>query len=142
METKITSFTGNYDFLANTFPNPIKYNGIIYICADSAFWAQRVKDENARKKFKRLSANEARKKALQAEPVENWDAIKISIMEDILIEKFKDPVLKKHLLATNKLSLINGNTYRDNYWGIYNGSGKNRLGKLLEKVRDYYNQTI
>ena len=120
----------------------MKYDGLSYTCAEAAFWAQRVKDLNARKKYKRLSGNEARRKALQAEPVDNWDNIKVSIMEKILIEKFKDPVLQKKLLATSKLPLINGNTYRDSYWGIYNGSGKNRLGQLLEKVRDYYNQDI
>ena len=43
--------------------------------------------------------------------------------------------------TTGDAELIEGNTWHDNYWGVCscskcNGRGKNRLGKLLMKVRE------
>ncbi len=32
--------------------------------------------------------------------------------------------------------LIEGNTWRDTFWGIYEGKGENNLGKLLMKIRE------
>ena len=31
--------------------------------------------------------------------------------------------------------LVEGNTWGDRYWGVYNGQGKNWLGRLLMQVR-------
>jgi predicted NAD-dependent protein-ADP-ribosyltransferase YbiA (DUF1768 family) len=42
----------------------------------------------------------------------------------------------KLLNSTKGCKLINTNTYRDDYWGVYMGKGKNVLGKLLMKIRD------
>ena len=132
----ITSFTGEYEFLSMTYNHPITVDGLEYTNAESAFWAQRVKDKYARSKYTRLSGNKARAKAIQAEPVETWEEDKDDIMKMILAKKFEDPVLKKKLLSTGKAKLKNVNTYRDDYWGIYNTKGKNKLGRFLEELRD------
>jgi len=60
---------------------------------------------------------------------------KEKIMEIGLIEKFKNPTLRKLLLDTGNSKLVE-HTSNDDYWGDGgNGSGQNRLGFLLEKVR-------
>jgi len=131
----ITSFTNNYDFLSNSFNNPITYKGLTYTCAGSAYWSQRVKDEKAKIKYTRLNHNKARAKALQAIPIDNWEQNRMNIMKDILKVKFSDPVLKKALLDTKDAKLLNNTSYNDQYWGIYYEKGQNRLGKLLEEIR-------
>lgn len=138
MITSITSFKGEYEFLSMTFNHDITVDGLTYTNAESAFWAQRVADVNARIKYTRLSGNKARAKALQAIPIDNWDETKDDIMKFILQIKFSDPVLKKKLLSTGKARLKNVNTYRDDYWGIYNTKGKNKLGKFLEELRTQF----
>ena len=132
----INSFTKEYQFLSNTYNSPIEIDGISYTNAESAFWAQRVKDSRARNKFSRLSGNKARAKAIKAEPVEDWDENINHYMEKVLKVKFSDPKMKKLLSNTKGCKLINTNTYRDDYWGVYMGKGKNVLGKLLMKIRD------
>ena len=132
----INAFTGDYDFLANSYTCDMEVDGIKYTNAESAFWAQRVKDLKARNKYARLSGNKARAKALQAVPVDNWETDKDLYMMKILSIKFSNPTLKKKLLSTKGKKLLNNNTYRDNYWGIYYGEGENVLGQLLEKIRD------
>ena len=32
--------------------------------------------------------------------------------------------------------LEEGNTWHDTYWGVCNGKGKNKLGKILMQVRE------
>ena len=132
----VNSFTKDYQFLSNSYNSPVEIGGIVYTNAESAFWAQRVKDSRARNKFARLSGNKARAKAIQAEPVEDWDTNINQYMEQVLRSKFKDPKMKNLLLKTKGMKLINTNTYRDDYWGVYMGKGKNILGRLLMKIRD------
>lgn len=132
----INSFTKDYQFLSNTYNSPVEIDGIKYTNAESAFWAQRVKDSRARNKFSRLSGNKARAKAIQAEPVEDWDENINHYMERVLRSKFKDPKMMGLLSKTKGMNLINTNTYRDDYWGVYMGKGKNVLGRLLMKIRD------
>jgi hypothetical protein len=62
-------------------------------------------------------------------------------MKDGLICKFtQDEDLKNILLGTGK-SLLVEHTKNDSYWGDGgDGSGKNRLGKLLMEVREELRQ--
>lgn len=47
--------------------------------------------------------------------------------------------MKEILLSTGNAILVE-HTEKDNYWGDGgDGSGKNRLGKILMKVRDEWN---
>ena len=71
----------------------------------------------------------------------DWETYKETVMYEVLVEKFKDRVLCKRLLATGGAELIEGNWWHDNTWGncsctncIYT-EGKNLLGKTLMRVR-------
>ena len=132
----ITSFTGEYSFLSNSFPCLVEIDGLKFNSAEAAFWSQKVKDVNARRKYTRLNPNKAREKAMNAVPIDDWDELKEDIMKKILKIKFSNPDLKKKLKDTNKQKLLNNTTYRDEYWGIYLGKGKNKLGVLLMELRD------
>ncbi|NWN81082.1 NADAR family protein, partial [Bacillus sp. (in: firmicutes)] len=44
--------------------------------------------------------------------------------------------LKNKLLQTGESILIEGNTWGDKIWGVCNGVGENKLGKILMKVRN------
>lgn len=43
--------------------------------------------------------------------------------------------LSEQLLMTGDVPLIEGNTWGDTTWGVYNGTGTNWLGKILMEVR-------
>lgn len=67
---------------------------------------------------------------------DDWHDIKLSIMEKLVQEKFKqNPELME------KLKLIPGpiqerNCWGDKYWGTVKGFGENHLGKILMLIRD------
>lgn len=70
-------------------------------------------------------------------PRPDWEEVRISVMEDVQMEKFRQyPELAKKLVATGDAELIYGNTCGDTYWGVFEGEGENNLGKVLMKVRD------
>ena len=50
--------------------------------------------------------------------------------------KFNIPELKQKLLETGNTELVEGNTWGDTFWGVYNVEGENILGRLLMKVRE------
>lgn len=67
----------------------------------------------------------------------DWQEVKEKIMFDGLILKFtQNPNLGKMLLETQESKLVE-HTEKDKYWADGgDGSGKNRLGILLMRVRD------
>ncbi len=56
-------------------------------------------------------------------------------MFHLLTLKFKDPYLRDKLLRTGEARLIEGNWWKDRFWGQVNGVGENHLGRLLTLVR-------
>lgn len=68
---------------------------------------------------------------------DDWDAVKVDIMRDILREKAKQhEYVSRKLLATGERELIE-NSWRDNFWGWGpNQDGQNVLGRLWMEVRE------
>ena len=50
--------------------------------------------------------------------------------------KVADEQLADWLLETGDEELVEGNTWSDTTWGVCNGVGENKLGRLLMIVRD------
>ena len=76
----------------------------------------------------------------------DWNDVKLSIMEDLVREKFiNNWELSEKLLNTKDAELIEGNCWGDTFWGMdlrHNPPiGGNHLGKILMKVRDELKKT-
>ena len=68
---------------------------------------------------------------------DDWEAVKIQIMYQIVYAKFsQNPLLKQKLLDTGDAYLQEGNTWYDTFWGVCNGVGQNNLGYILMRVRE------
>ena len=139
--TKITKFRGKNFFLSNFYNAPIKYQGLFYQNDEAAFQSAKVigtKQENLRKTFTSLNANDAKRKGRHVLLRSDWEKVKDQVMYDIVFDKFtRNKDLKAKLLATGNAELIEGNTWHDTYWG-YDFSkkrGQNKLGKILMQVR-------
>ena len=66
----------------------------------------------------------------------DWEQVKFDVMERCVRYKFAHhPELRDKLLATGDAYLEEGNDWGDTIWGVSNGVGENRLGKILMKVR-------
>lgn len=139
MPVVISQFKGQYSFLSNFHYADVEYEGIKFKSSEAAFQAAKTEDKELKKKFQTLSPSQAKKLGRRIPLREDWEDVKVAIMEEIVMNKFTQNIgLKEQLLETKDAVLIEGNWWGDDFWGvdIESGFGLNRLGLILMKVRD------
>lgn len=139
--TAVNRFRGDYAFLSNFYPAKLCYEGIAYYNAEAAYQAQKCADPAQKMQFAKLYADEAKRAARGVSLREDWDRVKLGIMEQIIQAKFEqNPRLAQLLLDTGDMQLVEGNTWHDLFWGVdlKTGVGENRLGRLLMGLRETF----
>jgi len=131
----INDFRGEYAFLSNFCPCEIVYEGMKFQSTEAAYQAAKTVDIKEREKFIYLGPGEAKRLGRSVKLRPDWEKIKLSVMENLLRQKFSDKKLQERLFATGNEMLIEGNWWNDTYWGVCRGKGENHLGKLLMKIR-------
>ncbi|WJZ03083.1 NADAR family protein [Corynebacterium freiburgense] len=107
--------------------------------AEHYFQAQKFTDPKLREKIRRTpsplkAANIGRDRKNPLRP--DWENIKEDVMYQAVIAKFRhNSELAEILIATGNAQLVE-HTGKDRYWGDGgDGTGLNRLGKILMRVR-------
>lgn len=136
---KFYSSQGPYGYMSNFYKAPIKIEGEIWPTVEHYFQAQKFKGTKYVEKIRAAKTPKvaARMGRDRRKPLrKDWESVKELVMFKALMAKFNQHGdLKKLLLATDDEKIIE-NSPVDYYWGCgANGTGKNRLGFLLEKVR-------
>lgn len=142
----IDSFTGKYKFLSIFYiqDSYFLYENMRWDSAEAAYQAMKYNGNNKQeiyKIFSKLNPSEAKILGKIINIRTDWDENKLSIMRDILKEKFSIPELRDKLIETNGHDLIEGNTWHDNFWGnctcdkCKDIEGQNFLGKFLKQIR-------
>lgn len=134
---KIDRFRGEYEFLSNFAPAMLEYEGVLFTSVEAAFQAAKTHDIELRRRIARYTPSEAKRAGRRLKLRSDWESVKEDIMYELLQQKFKDDTFgyRTRLLATGDNELIEGNHHGDTYWGTVNGEGRNRLGKLLMRLR-------
>lgn len=134
----IDIFRGYFEFLSNFYEAPVLYDGIQYGSSEAAFQAAKTLDYSEREKISAMRPHDSKIAGRNLKLRNDWETVKVSIMEEILRAKFtQNPDLLQKLLATGKALLVEGNNWRDTFWGfdVNLGYGANMLGQLLMKIR-------
>lgn len=140
-----------YSFLSNFYEgSPVFYGGTVFPTAEHAFaWAKvdSEADDAGGWKLDIVYAEDpgaAKHLGRQCPLRPDWDAIKFSVMRDIVWEKFtQHPKLAAGLLATNSAYLQEGTYWNDRIWGVditasadpFERPGWNMLGAILMEAR-------
>lgn len=136
----INDFDGEYRFLSNFYPDNHDTLEHKYQAAKTDDPKEKARILGAPTPGKSKSAG--RKATMRAD----WDDIKVSVMRELLAEKFSDPELRQKLLDTGDNELVEGNYWHDTFWGVCTGTkkcrrgpheptGDNWLGRLLMELR-------
>lgn len=137
----IDSFTGDHRFLSNFWPCRVEFDGQVYTSVEHAYVAAKVLDPVVRDLIKNCATAGQVKRLGRKLPLRaDWEAVKLSVMESLIRQKFNDPGLGSRLKATGEQELVEGNHWGDTFWGVCDGVGQNHLGKLLMKVRNEITQ--
>jgi hypothetical protein len=148
---KIDSFSGEYRWLSNFWYSPVPDGEVIWPTVEHGYQFYKLPNAEVTlhlvkymtvKTFKRgdvpfLHAKPSEVKAWgqTIELRRNWDIIRDPVMARLTKIKYKAPDMREKLLATDDAELIEGNTWGDTYWGVCNGVGKNKLGKIIMAER-------
>jgi len=135
----IAEFTGEYEFLSNFYLCDVGFEGYVYPSAEHAYQAAKTKLREERYLVRTCGypAN-AKHMGRQVTLRPHWEEIKLSIMHEIVLEKFRhNEHLCERLLATGTAQLVEGNYWGDTFWGADGMTlgGQNWLGQILMLVR-------
>lgn len=149
MSERITQFNGEYHFLSNFYPSPIKVTGLGHYesytvpTAEHAF--QALKTRNPTEQQYVLDApnpGSAKRSGRKVTLREDWEDIKHNVMRIVVTHKFEqNPDLATKLVDTDDAILIEGNHWGDRTWGATWDADKqywvgiNMLGRILMDVR-------
>lgn len=141
----ISDFKGDYAFLLPSFECPVFLSGDTesYPSYEHALQASRFSLFEERQLIKETPLIRDVKKMtskFDSNRGEKWKQECMNIAEQLLRDKFiRSKEMTDKLKATGKKSLVYANTYGELYWGTAvedRNKGQNRLGKLLERVRN------
>jgi predicted NAD-dependent protein-ADP-ribosyltransferase YbiA (DUF1768 family) len=104
---------------------------------ETEYQVAKCKDSKDRVRFLGLAPGKAKRLGKIIPIREDWESIKLGVMESLVAGKFinwKD--LGQKLINTHPMELIEGNWWGDRFWGVCEGKGQNHLGKILMRVRE------
>jgi ribA/ribD-fused uncharacterized protein len=153
----ITSFTGQYRFLASPFPCQFWFEDIMYPSSEHAFQAAKTFSGSQRMRIAgQPDWREAKRMGRLLNLRPDWDRLRRAIMLQVVLAKFlQHRDLAAQLTATGDRVLIEGNWWGDTDWGAVKDNhpkwspdlpwwhcgdtawaGHNWLGITLMTVRD------
>lgn len=134
----INSFHGEHRWLSNFFPCPVVLDYMEFSSVEHAYQAAKTLDFDIRLDIKNADTPGKAKRLGKKIKIDSsyWtDEKKLTVMTDLLRQKFSNPSFKELLLSTGEQELVEGNTWGDTFWGVCNGQGKNNLGIILMNIR-------
>ena len=143
----ITRFKYEHGFLSNSYPCPVFLGVHEYLTVEAAYQAAKTLDMSQRAEI-RAAASPFLAKRLGGDVTAvtlryGWDRMKREVMAELLFQKFVlNHTLRDKLLATGSRELIEGNDWKDFYWGVCQGRGENHLGKLLMAMREVARRVV
>lgn len=141
----IKGFFGEYRWLSNFHGCVIYFDGIRFPSTENAYVYAKIQlhDEfyAVIDTLKTCSASDAKKIGKTIPIREDWDRIKFDVMSSIVFDKFyRHDELRKQLLATGYKHLEETNHWGDTFWGVCDGKGQNKLGKIHMALRDFWSK--
>lgn len=132
----IYGFFGQYRFLSNFALVTIEHEGLCYKSTEHAYQASKTDVVSERLLVQTCnSCREARIMGRYLTLRPDWDLVKDDVMFIVNVKKYAYPEYAKLLLSTGNSYLEETNTWGDRYWGVCNGVGHNKLGKILMNIR-------
>lgn len=131
---------------SNFLPAEVELDGEVYPTTEHAYQAAKTLDHAARDYVRHApSPGKAKRDGRRLTMRDDWDEVKVDVMEALLRQKFAPRT--EHfdtLMADTDERIVEWNRWHDNFWGICqcrgrescNGTGRNELGKLLMRIRE------
>ena len=135
----IKEFQNEYRWLSNFAPVKINLCGIEFPSVEHAYMSAKS-DDLEWKKFcanPNNKAGDVKRKSKNISLKDNWNDIKLEIMQKCIEQKFSQEPYRTKLLETGTQFIQEGNRWNDKFWGVClkTNKGENHLGKLIMNFR-------
>jgi hypothetical protein len=133
----IDDFRGPYRWLSNYHEAVVTFEDDDYPSTEHAFQAAKSLDPTWRRLVREAPRPRDAKRLGRTIPLRpDWEAVKDDVMYRVNRDKYtRHADLRARLLDTGRAQLIEGNTWGDRVWGVCDGVGENRLGRILMLIR-------
>jgi ribA/ribD-fused uncharacterized protein len=144
----ITRFENQNGWLSNFEAAVVIFDQVLYKTVEHAYQASKFLDPEPRELIRsQRYPGQAKKKARELTNAghlrPDWEEVNMDIMWDLQNQKYTHPHLRRKLLATGTVQLVEGNYWHDQFWGnctcnrrpICAPKGENRLGVMVMTVR-------
>ena len=135
----IEEFKGEWGWLSNFAPVPIRVGNDTFPSVEHAFMAMKSTDPEWRQFcLQEPKAGKVKKASRGITLRPGWDEMRVPVMERLLQRKFQQDPFREQLLATGTQVIQEGNWWNDKFWGVClkTGEGENVLGRLIMKIRN------
>ena len=135
----IKEFQGEYRWLSNFAPVKVVYDGVSYRSVEHAYMAAKSLDEEWRKYCRdTFKAGDVKRASRNIVLRDDWEDIKLNVMESLLWQKYTQHPYKQQLLNTGDEYIQEGNMWGDKYWGVClrTNKGQNHLGSIIMRIRE------
>ena len=140
-EKNIKGFFNQYKWLSNFTDGEVYFEGLLYPSTEAAYQSAKTNDMEIRKLFTQYNAGKSKREGRKLVLREGWHDMKYDVMSAITFEKYyRNKDLRALLLQTGDKYLEETNYWEDVYYGVCDGVGENNLGKILMKVREFWNK--
>lgn len=139
-----TFTTEEYKWLSNMALVDIKLKGRIYPSVEHAYMSEKSKDKSWKElcSQKNISGKQIKRFSSTIKLRDDWEEVKLLVMEYCLKQKFEQEPFKTMLINTKNENIQEGNYWNDIFWGVDLKSnpniGENHLGRLIMKIRDEF----
>lgn len=142
----IDDFRGEHAFYSNFYKCNFVWAGIRWPTSEHAYQAAKATGSEKHEWIDKIIACKtpgmAKRLGKKVPLRKRWNDIRVDIMRRIVRQKFvQNPSLMRKLIDSGDAILIEGNNWRDNFWGAdpaNNPEGENWLGKVLMEIREEF----
>jgi ribA/ribD-fused uncharacterized protein len=139
MAINFFSKSETFSEFSNFAPFPIELDGQSWPSTEHYYQAQRFTDPEMQEKIRAAKKPVIAKKLAQKHGYKaraDWAEVKDAVMERAVRCKFEQHAAVRELLLSTGDEDLAESVLNDYYWGVgADGTGQNRLGKLLMQIR-------
>lgn len=138
---QIRFYENKYYMLSNFSSHAVGYENMLYMTAEHAYQSAKFENQDIKKEVQQARSS-FRAKAVSHKHEErfqkqNWNDIKISVMEAILrckLDQHED--VREALIQSGDAEIVE-NSQDDYFWGCgTDGTGRNEMGKVWMHIRE------
>lgn len=118
----------------------IEFMGHKFKSVENAYmFAKNPNDKEWLNKCLSMSPGDVKKASRLISVREDWESVKLSVMYELLKQKFTQEPFRTDLLNTRGENIVEGNRWNDTFWGVdvkaTPNIGENWLGRLIMDIR-------